>query len=245
MTVHHNMYTFLEWDSTLFGYKVARIQNPLPDSNISEDISIMKDNGIKLVYVISDPSEQKINDTIVAHGGVLVDTKVLYTKRLDTHSLSNYGHAQISSYTDSHTDPNLLSLAFQSGVYSRFFNDAQFIHNEYQKLYSQWIEQAIHRNTAFDILVYRDEKNTIVGFITLEKEGNTGKVGLFGVDSTMRRKQIGTDLMRSAYRSFIAQNVTAVHIATQKRNIPACNFYEKQGFDILSQQNVYHIWLYH
>lgn len=236
-------YSILPWDSALFGYTVARIYEPVTASELSQIVLQLKQAGVKLAYFISDSSDYLQSRIAENNGGDLVDTKVTYSKDINLTVTEYVPNSQIGSYTKQNVDPLLLSLSLQSGKYSRFCTDIHFQNSEYIKLYSEWIKRSVSRKIAFDVLVYRDQEGYIRGFITLQQDAYQGIIGLLSVDSDFQGKLIGSSLMQAAFNVFLKNGIHSVSVATQKRNSRACQFYEKHGFAILTQQNIHHFWL--
>jgi len=50
-------------------------------------------------------------------------------------------------------------------------------------------------------------------------------------------------LMKAAESYFIQHNISEIDVVTQKFNIPACRFYEKNGYSIKNIEYVFHLWL--
>ncbi len=243
MTKYQGKYSLLDWDSKLFGYSVAKIPETISGADVYEVIEYLRKKRVKLIYIIGNPSDKGRNAVIAKLGGKLVDIKRVYSRNIDMFEGEKSDFPQISPYTDTKVNITLRKLAYQSGIHSRFFIDTKFTHNEYRKLYTKWIEKAVLGINAFEVLVYRDEEGVIGGFITLEKEGTSGKVGLLAVDHTLRRKKIGSKLLMRSFDSFRSHGLKRMSITTQKSNDPACRLYEKHGFHIVSEQYIYHLWL--
>ena len=53
---------------------------------------------------------------------------------------------------------------------------------------------------------------------------------------------IGKALMNAA-KHYAYVNRLGLEVTTQADNVPACSFYENNGFVMQSQTTVYHIWL--
>lgn len=242
MTQNNKPFTLLEWDSSTFGYSIARINKYSGNVSMPETIKELKRRQVRLAYWFVDVDDKNRNKIALENFGVLVDTKVTYVLNLNS-SFLYVSDKHIQSYTDTSTNRQLLSLAFESGTYSRFRTDTHFTHGEFEKLYTQWIEQSVKRARAFEVFVYRENHANIQGFVTLEKKNDIGNIGLIAVHKNSRGKAIGTKLVRSAITEFIKRGINMITIITQKQNISACHFYEKLGFAILSTQNVYHFWL--
>lgn len=77
--------------------------------------------------------------------------------------------------------------------------------------------------------------------LTYKNDGSLYDIGLVAVAPDQAGKGIGTQLMQALFRRLGAG--TVVDVATQKRNLLACRYYEKNGFKVKSIQNIYHLWI--
>src|SRR5690348_18228807 len=140
-------YTLLEFDSKLFGYTVARLEN----ANISEAVSIARKNNIKLLYLFVRPSDTGKNEAAVAAGGFLIDERMEYC--MDTQQTAlrkEKKDLMIEPYQNNHPDNALIRLVMQAGIYSRFAVDKHFKSDEFKKLYSLWISKAVAHTKGFE-----------------------------------------------------------------------------------------------
>jgi len=243
MKSNNMRYTILRWDSKQFGYKVARLDDARDAKSIEGTFQHLKEHNVRLVYWFVDPKDVYRNQAAKKYHGTLVDEKVTYSRDTHTGAAILNDVSGVRSYRGKTVNNTLLSLALQSGVYSRFSTDAHFTHGEYIKLYSVWIQKSVRRILAFDVLVYLDSDKTIRGFITLEKVGVDGHIGLLAVDRNFRGKSIGKMLIMKAFVCFAKRGYKRVLVTTQGGNVAACKYYEKLGFKRLKTVNVYHFWL--
>lgn len=230
----------LDWDSSFFGISTGMItcQNLTADE-IHKILEKMKIDGYRLVYY---PAVHKIEATLLdRYKGVLADEKITFIKTLGKLSVQNTD-AHIISYDQSNVSPELLDLAWESGIYSRFNIDPHFKNNEFRQLYKIWIERSVSREIAKDVLVYMDESR-IGGMITLGEKNNKGDIGLVAVAESSRGKGIGKKLMAAAENAFQDMGYHEVQVVTQGINAPAMNLYQSCGYTINERLFYYHFWL--
>lgn len=239
-----NKLTFqiLDWDSALFGYKVAKITaSNLNKAELKNLLTELYNLNINLVYWFVDPADKILNETAKNNNGFLADERIVYKINLLNYNSQKVDGQCLRSYLHKPINKNILSLALQSGFYSRFKQDKKFTSNEFSKLYKTWIEGSLNGEKARDVIIYFDK--TEMGLITLEIIGNYGNIGLLTVDKKYWGKSIGKQLVNAALVKFKDYGISNVKVATQKKNIAACKFYEKIGFVKESVQNIYHFWL--
>ena len=237
-----NNYKLLNWDTNFFGYKVARLNFAHIEKNdLINILNKLKSEQYKLIYWYVAPDDTVSNDSAKIIDAKLVDEKITYIKNISNYSSSKIP-LNIYSINTSSQNNKLKSLALQSGEFSRFRIDNNFKNNEFEKLYTTWIEKSIKRIIAKDVLVYK-EHNNISGLITIGIKNKRGNIGLVAVDKNARGKSIGEKIMHAAISKFIEWNLKYIQVVTQKANKIGCKFYESFGFEIEKIENIYHIWL--
>jgi len=235
-------YQVLDWDSDLFGVKVARITRPyLSIAEISDILLELKGRQVRLVYWFS---EHRCDDAAVKKlCGNLVDRKITFVIDFSTVDLDEILSANVvKPFTNSMPVSVFEDLAIQSGKYSRFAVDQKFPKERFVALYKTWILRSLRKEIAKEVLVI--QKGTqIAGMVTLGEKDGRGDIGLIAVKSGFRRKKYGETLVRAAQRWFIKSGFEYGQVVTQGQNIPACNLYTKCGYSIERTEYCYHFWL--
>jgi dTDP-4-amino-4,6-dideoxy-D-galactose acyltransferase len=232
----------LEWDSEFFGYNIAGIKAfELGLARLNNIIGELREKDFKLAYCFVDPVDKISTHSLKKVPGLLVDEKITYSIPIieeNSFPISD----NIVPYDLKYTSEKLISLALQSGLYSRFKIDPNFLNKEFEKLYLEWIEKSVAKILSNEVLIYKENQD-ILGFVTLVLHNNTGKIGLIAVDENQRGKAIGKKLIGAALLYFKENKVNQVEVVTQKANNIACKFYESCGFKIKSIVNIYHLWI--
>lgn len=136
----------------------------------------------------------------------------------------------------------VISIAIQSGVYSRFNVDKLFPKEKFRELYRLWCVNSINRKIAEEVFVY-EFGGVIAGLITVGIKSGIPDIGLLAVDEVYRGKGIGHKLVAAVeYWAINQKKVNELQVVTQSANLPACIFYEKAGFHLQQKQYVYHCW---
>jgi len=232
----------LKWDSSFFEYKIAQIKNnEITENTLSSVINFLKGSGYKLL-VWKIPSENKNSfEFAKKNKGTLVDEKTTFTIQTDKIPTS-FNYSEIIEYPYKEVNNELLNLALESGEFSRFKIDLNFKENEFEKLYTKWIERSVKKEIAEKVFVYL-LNNKIIGMITLNKINGLGLIGLIAVNKDHRGLNIGKKLIQKAISYFYSVNVTSLEVVTQAKNKPACSFYEKCNFKVKEIECVFHFWL--
>ncbi len=233
-------YKLLEWDSSFFGYPIGKLQeNAISREALFSLMQEEREKGTKLIYWFVKP-----DDTLsIAMANQLklkpIDVKVTFQKTpVDKHLDTG-----ISSILNSELSPAILSLALQSGWQSRFKVDQNFNNNEFERLYTTWIEKSLGGELTLDVLGYT-KNNEILGLSTIEnKDDKSASIGLIAVDEQARGMKIGTKLMEASEHICFKKGIKNLSVSTQRSNKQACRFYESLGYTLSDEVNIYHIWL--
>jgi dTDP-4-amino-4,6-dideoxy-D-galactose acyltransferase len=235
-------YHHLEWDSEVFGFKVAKLTiSEYDEPHLLSTLKRLKENNYRLVYwFIRGAEEEKIR----CHGGTLVNEKVTYLKGLKRKPIiGSEALYSIAPYLLKEPEQDLLDLSQESGAYSRFKLDPLFPFDLFEKLYNIWMTRSIRREIAHEVLVVKDMHRVLCGVVTLGEVSGKGDVGLIAVASRARGKGLGKHLMMAAENEFFKHGYTEVQVVTQKINVSACHLYESCGYKVEEIENVYHFWL--
>lgn len=214
------------------------------EADLETVVANARQQAISLLYVFTDTRtvwSQKRTDT---YTGYLVDTKVTYSYELGQNNPNGTRTAfvPIETFSAEQDVTQLYELAYQSGKYSRFKVDAAFGEENFKRLYRQWIDNSLSGQAADATFVYVVDA-AIRGFITVQQKQSVATIGLMATDRSVRGQGIGRLLMDRAKHYARSSSAVRLDVATQKNNTRACRFYERNGFVVQSEVNVYHIWL--
>lgn len=226
-----------DWDSNFFNLEIYELDFANIDGNELKEILIESANcDVNLIYIFSHCKEKLIEQA----GAKLVDTKVLYRKSINI--FNERPDPNIFSFSSIDDYKQLIDLAIESGVYSRFKLDSYFQNNEFERLYIEWIKSSVSRKIADEVFIYKSDEE-ILGFITVKVKNDAAEIGLIAVKEGQRGKKIGNKLLQVVEFYAGIKGCKFLNVFTQEENIPACKFYEKNEFTVVSKQNVYHYWL--
>jgi len=230
----------LSWDSDFLGFPVARLlTNGLSAPQIDLALADARRAGFRLLYVVANPADAVAAATLRQAGAQLVDRKLTFAMPVSGSPAAPA--APISPTTE--YSPQLESLAWQSGEYSRFRLDPHFDPAVFQKMYSTWLRNSLNGSIARQVLVWRAADGRELGLLTLGEKGGCADIGLLAVDATARGQRVGQGLVAAAVAQAAAWGFSKLQVVTQGDNEPACRFYEKCGFQISQEEHVYHYWL--
>ncbi len=218
-----NLVKKLDWDSIFFKKEIG-ICNVL-----NHDVKFNFPSRFDLVYIFSDKE--------LFYNGFpsCIDKKVVFKKMLSTDK--NEAESKVEIY-EGELNPELIDLAIQSGVYSRFKLDEK-LSPFYESLYTLWIKNSVESDFADYILIYR-LKTKIIGFLTLKEKETYFQIGLISVSKEHRGKGIASALLDKV--DSIVRNTKEIRVVSQLDNTSACNLYLKNGYSQMSLTYIYHLW---
>lgn len=238
-------YSFLDWDSNFFGFKIAIIhREDLNKTRLAGLLATLKSKGVRLVYWPAENKNDLSVDDLKNLNGLLVDQKITFKIRLDTFFLPPEKYDEIERYMPSIPFTNLDSLAKQCGQFSRFAVDPNIPQDKFIELYKLWIKKSLTGEMANEVLIIR--RNTFIqGLIALKADESSGcgKITLLVVDKEIRNQSLGKQLVQAGLNWFQKLNLKFARVTTQEANVVACRLYDKCGFFKEKTVKFYHFWV--
>jgi dTDP-4-amino-4,6-dideoxy-D-galactose acyltransferase len=227
-------YEYLPWDSDFFGYQTGKlIIDNFDEYSLNTKI---KNADVELLYIFDDTLSEEVDKMLISIAAVKYDCRMKYEKILSNHC-DFQNDQNIEFYKGQLTD-ELENLACSSGKYSRFKKDEK-LQPFFETLYKRWILNAVEDKNR--LLVIRNA-DRIIGFLSFSINGKIANISLFSVNRNNTGKGLGTRLYQALECFLVKSGITKVTVCTQQENIEACGFYEKLGFKLVEQQNIYHLW---
>ena len=224
----------LPWDTEFFGFSVGRMDLSANACEVELRTAIAS-SSFELTYVFLPVggAMEGPRSALVALGGRCYDLKLTYRKSLSDGMVVNDG----SSFAANEITPELTSLAYASGWCSRFVSDDRLA-RFFKPLYLQWLKRDFLRGKVF----VRPSLSNPEGMVTVSVQGHVGRVGLLAVDAGHCRCGIATGLLQDIDVWFTSQGVKACEVVTQGINVAAQKLYEKSGYKLSAQTEVWHVW---
>ncbi|TPG72252.1 GNAT family N-acetyltransferase [Hymenobacter nivis] len=232
----------MPWDTDFLGFPVARLAAAgLAPAELAAAMAAARHAGFRLVYVVAVPADAPVPAAMQQAGAQLFDRKATFAMSLLAPGAGGAPAAAVGTATE--YTPQLESLAWQSGEYSRFRLDARFALHVFKDLYSRWLRSSLAGTIARRVLVWRDAAGTEQGLLTLGEKNNRADIGLLAVDARARGQRVGQALVAAAVAQASDWGYQELQVVTQRDNEPACRFYEKCGFALAHEEHIYHWWL--
>lgn len=233
----------LPWDTDFLGFGVGRLQaRQLGTGELAEQVTAARGAGLKLLYLVAAPDDERSNRSARQAGAWLADRKVTFAMPVAAEARELPVSQAICPTTL--LTARLESLALQSGEYSRFRLDPRFGPSVFPRLYGLWLRNSLSRELAREVLVFAPEAGPdALGLLTLGVKHERADIGLLAVDEQARGQQIGQQMVHAARQRTAAWGLAELQVVTQLGNEPACRFYRKCGFAEDAVEHIYHLWL--
>ncbi|AKP53006.1 GNAT family N-acetyltransferase [Cyclobacterium amurskyense] len=232
------MIKFLPFDTSLFGYRVGKLQlgRCLPDLDRVHNQA----KNFDLIYVMGKPGLVKLGGWSPISTRVDLVKNIIKSDFIKDSSLHNeveISEMIISGELSQTDQKDLRELVFTSGQWSRFKQDLLLGNQEYEKLYSTWWETIKEQNHS--VIVARIS-GKLVGFITFKLLRGRGHVDLFAVKGSEQGRGIGRQLMYKVFVKLNSLGFNLIGLSTQKANKRAMEFYKNIGFQPIKETLIAH-----
>lgn len=229
----------LEWDTNYFNVKSGRIQL---NGNITkaEEIEIYEFIKKYEFITIENVGNNSHNNNWIGKNtnASLTDINIQYKKNILKNPVILDDNLQI--FNSLVGDSRLISLAKQSFIHSRFFNDSYISDDLAENIYENWVKNSFNKKEKYFVICENEE--VIEGFLLFSYQHKEAIIELIAVDEKMRGKNIGKKLLNKLVSYLITIEVSTVKVGTQVDNISAMRFYSKNNFIIQKASSIYHIW---
>ena len=240
----------LHWDSQHFEISIVRTtSSELNDAELGDVLSCARANGADLVYCAIRPDRDLPPELLENFSGKLLDKKATFQRDFFSEPSSDWVEKTshmftVVEYEQSQATEQLLSLAVQSGIHSRFNRDPYIPKGKFESMYHIWMKRSTVHELADVVLVAVDPSNVheYFGVITVSVRYGVGRIGLIGVLQDHLGRGVGTGLMHAMHQWMLSYDIKETVVVTQHDNIAACKLYARLGYRLASLQNIYHFW---
>ena len=234
---------YLDWDSSFFGYRIARVAGSRLDEQSTNEILVWcTARRIECLYLLADADDDTTVRLAEKHQFHLVDIRTTLEKRLDRTlpEGSESCPAEVRVYTAADI-PALQKIARVSYHHTRFYYDCRFPSHLADAMYETWIEKSC--NGYAETVLVADVDGQPAGYISCHlSDKSTGQIGLVGVSGEWNGLGVGQTLVNESLRWFAARAIKRVRVVTQGRNSKAQRLYQRSGFVTETLHLWYHRW---
>jgi dTDP-4-amino-4,6-dideoxy-D-galactose acyltransferase len=234
---------YLEWDSSFFGFPIARVLVDIKSSLINNKIdNWAKDNKVRCLYYLCDANNTECTEIAEDNGYRLRDLRTTLewsSKFAQKAFLPVTSSISIRSY-EKHDLPSLKELARTSYPFSRFFRDPHFPDSKCGKMYAIWLEKCIVNKSFKTFIATLDGE--LIGYISIKNSTTKGEIILVAVKDEFHRQGIGSLLLEKAVSYFKVKGYKQISVVTQGINIKAQRLYTSHCFYPVNIELWFHKW---
>jgi len=226
----------LEWDTALFGFRIARVPSGTltPESAAEIDAWCARE-GVRCLYLLCKSEDLATIRVAEEHQYRLADVRITLRWQPEAPCIGPSGVVRPAGAEDL---PALEAISRECYQETRFSNDPGFPGPLVTRLYETWTRRSLE-GWADAVLLAEDDSG-VGGYITCHKQG--WRIGLVAVSNRSRGEGIGRTLVGRALEWFRAQGAPEVFVSTQGRNARAVRLYQRCGFLLHSVELWYHKW---
>jgi ribosomal protein S18 acetylase RimI-like enzyme len=133
---------------------------------------------------------------------------------------------------------------------TRFHNDPNISLEKASEMQGLWIKNCYYEKLADEIIVVKQGR-VICGYVAcvvlkdipLPDNKKIGRIVLITTDKQFQGQGIGSVLIQGSFKWFKENGCGFVAVGTQLLNLPAVNFYQKNGFRLINSILSFHKWI--
>lgn len=230
----------LPWDTDFFGMPIASITRPLSREELSRYFAWQQQESIQCTYYLCPIDQPNFLNTAIQEGFEFIDLRVTLICHHPTVVEKGTTIPIRSARTSDLAE--LGRMASELHTDTRFFADTRFDRAKCKELYARWIENDV-RMPEGTVLIYPDKNDRPAGYLSCNTLlGNTGQIGLFGVDSPSQGHGVGNALLTAGLHWFLEKGCTSISVVTQGKNQGALRKYQSLGFQVRTLEAWLHRW---
>ena len=235
--------THLPWDSSHFGFRIARaIPRQLDLNTCNELEASCVELKIECLYFLVDAAEQNTIAIIQSRRFDFVDIRLtLATRIADIPKVVPSGDVLFRLGNESDLEP-LLPVARTSYLHSRFYVDPRFGSDKASLMYQVWLKNSLTTDFASAVVIAEMGGEPVGYACHLQNSDGEANIGLVGLAESARGVGCASGMLRFLGDWLCQQGFDRVNVVTQGRNIAAQRLYQRSGFVTRSVEMWFHKW---
>ncbi len=234
--IFENFFKFFSWDSSFFGYSIARLDYFYLNKDIIEFcIKKAKEKNIECIYFTSNSNLQELS---VSNRLVELEIRNIYSRDLREVDLNKNLSVELANSKDIYKIKEIASKAFRN--MTRFYFDQHFKNEKVDELYKKWVDK-LYKDSDSEIIIIRVNQN-IAAFNGISIKKESARIMLIAVNELFRRKGYGERIIDQTIQFLIKKNIRKIIVGTQEKNLAANNLYSKLEFNLTNKKYLYHWW---
>lgn len=230
----------LAWDSEFFGVAIGQVSGgSLTRDRAQEVLRWRAANGIACLYFLADARDAATSRIASGAGFRVVDVRCTYQAPIPARRLAP-AHSVVRPFEPADM-PDLERMASANHRDTRFYFDGHFDEKRCGELYAAWIRRSA--NGWADAVYVAERRGEPAGYVTCHIDvPGAGSIGLIGVGEEYRGQGLGRQLVAAAIEHLQRRGARRARVATQARNVPSQQLYQRSGFVLSKVEIWHHLW---
>lgn len=240
--------TFLDWDTSFFARRIARL-NPrrLDAETLAAAEAWCAEQSIDCLYFQADSDDPSTIQLAQQHAFQLVEVRLVFERSLkdwDPETRPRASDEVVIRPARPEDIPAVQAIAQNSYVDSRYYFDPHFAESHWQAYYRTWVKNSLEGRA--EMCLAAERAGQVVGYITGVPSADRSEMmyELTGVDPVERRSGVGQELFRSGMDWCRRRGIESIWLATQGRNIATQRMVQRNGFLTRACSLYYHRWFH-
>ena len=232
----------LDWDTEYFGVKSAKVilKGNVSETEQNEILNFCSKYEFVSIFNLDNNSYNNfwIGKKTKAF---LTDINIQFVKQINKKLISTDKFTNIyNSYTK---NQDVLKIAKEAFLYSRFYNDPNLLKEKAQNVYCHWTECAFNKSDKYFIIAQRNGE--VAGYLlfSINLEYSFATIELIAVRQKYKGQKVGRSLIINLENFAYENRIKFIKVGTQVDNISAVRFYNSCDFKYLGSRSIYHYWL--
>ncbi len=176
----------LDWDTNFFGIKSAKINlnNVINEKHIEEINNEVRKKEYKFITINNKNNDDKNNFILQKLDNIfLADVNIQFLKKIEDKKIIEEENIKIQNNLK--YEKQLLEIAKENFIYSRFYNDRNLKNSK--DIYLEWTRNAFEKTNKY-FCVYEQEKK-ILGYLLFSIEDNHLIIELIAINAKEQSKR--------------------------------------------------------
>lgn len=232
----------LKWDSEFFGKNIGKLE--ITDGNDVDPILLRTEievNNYDLVYIFK--YNKMLSNTCLAKANLeLMDIQLTMSKVFNSQEYLKYPYHLRNTISEKELY-ECYSIAEQTSIVSRFYNEPLIGDEMTKTLYRKWIDNSLNHEFSNGLFLHKElDQTTGIHLIKTNQDTKTGQCSLIGVSQNGKRKGVGRNLWEQAYGYWANEtNIETCKVPFSLQNKESFNFHLKMGFNKIEEiKYIYH-----
>jgi len=228
--------TLLAWDTEFWGRPIGRVADgPLDADRLQAVDTWAAEHEVDCLFYLAHTDDVPSTHVAEAGGFRCVDVRVDFdckTRLVEPAPPVRPGQPE-------DVDP-LRAIARKSHDITRFYADPRFPDEHCDALYDYWLVNSFEGYA--DAVLVLEVDGRAAGYVTCHAAGDSGSIGLIGVEAAERGRGLGQTLVNGAIHWSKRRGLDRMTVASQGRNVAAQRAFEACGFRTTSVGLWFHKW---